>query len=250
MAHPLPLLERAKHWLEPVIGLFYPNVCQLCEKQPAAKKQGYVCDVCRAEVKRIQAPFCACCGLPFNGAITQSFECFNCKDLDLSFKWARASAASEGVVLEAIHRFKYNGGLWFEPFLVDLWLEGARETLAQEHFDFLVPVPLHPQKQREREFNQAERLVRALARKTKITARSDLLDRVRATTTQTKLDRQERAANVKRAFAMRNSKQLNGQRILLVDDVLTTGATTSACAAALLRGGAREVCVWTVARRL
>jgi ComF family protein len=201
-------------------------------------------------VKPIVAPFCERCGLPYSGAITQRFECFNCKELDLSFKWARASVASEGVAREAIHRFKYNHGLWFESFLVDLWLQGAQDTLANEHFDLLVPVPLHAQKLREREFNQAERLVVALARKTKIPARSDLLERVTATATQTKLDREARAANVKRAFAMRKSQQLNGQRILLVDDVLTTGATTSACAAALLRGGAGEVCVWTVARGL
>lgn len=250
MANPLPILKQVEAWLEPAIRLVYPDVCQLCEAQPATKAQGYVCLGCRRDLKPIEAPFCNCCGLPFSGQITQSFECFNCKDMSWAFKWARASVAAEGVIREAIHKFKYNQALWFEPFLADVWWQGAERVLAQEPFDYLVPVPLHAQKKREREFNQAERLAVAVSQRSKIPLRTDLLERVLPTVTQTKLDRKARAANVKRAFKMRKNLQLNGQRILLVDDVLTTGATTSACAQALLRDGAREVCVWTVARRL
>ena len=244
------LVEQASQWLNPLAGLFYPDVCQLCEKEPATKAEGYVGKNCRAGVKFIQAPMCDRCGLPFAGDITQRFECTNCKELDLSFKWSRASVAAEGSVLEVIHRFKYTRELWFEPFLVELWLNGARETLKAERFDALVPVPLHPYKQREREFNQAERLARAISREVKVPVRNNLIERVVFTRTQTRLDRQARAENVKRAFSMRKSLRLNGERLLVIDDVLTTGATTSACAKALLDGGAGEVCVWTVARGL
>jgi len=247
---PRQMMTKAAQRCEALLGLFYPNVCQLCEKEPATKREGYVGATCRADVKFLEAPMCDRCGLPFAGDITQRFECGNCQELDLAFKWSRASVAAKGTVLEVIHRFKYNRELWFEPFLVELWLRGAHEVLAAERFDALVPVPLHPYKQREREFNQAERLARSIGRELKLLVRTEWVQRVIPTRTQTKLDRKERAANVRRAFAMRKGLKLNGERILVVDDVLTTGATTSACAQTLLEGGAREVCVWTVARGL
>lgn len=247
---PLQLASRATQWCEPLWGLFFPNVCQLCEREPATKADGYVGAACRQDVQFIREPICDRCGLPFSGAITQHFECTNCKELDLAFKWSRSSVAAKGTVLDIIHRFKYNRELWFEPYLAQLWLQGARDTLAGEAFDALVPVPLHPHKQREREFNQAERIVRAVAKEVRLPVRVDLLERVIPTRTQTKLDRKERAANVRKAFSVRKGLDIKGQRILLVDDVLTTGATTSACAQALLEGGAGEVCVWTVARGL
>lgn len=237
-------------WLKPAMALVFPDVCQICEQESATKKQGYVGDRCWQGLKFIKPPLCERCGVPFAGEITQRFECANCKELDLAFTWARSSVAAEGVAMEAIHKFKYNRALWFEPFLVDLWVRGAQEMLATEPFDLLIPVPLHPQKQREREFNQAERLVRGIARQTGLKTGVNFVKRITATRTQTRLDRKARAANVKGAFAMRKGLKLNGERVLLVDDVLTTGATTSACARALLDGGAGVVCVWTVARGL
>jgi len=113
-----------------------------------------------------------------------------------------------------------------------------------------VPVPLHPAKERQREFNQAERLAARLSVATAIPLNPRLLKRVVPTKTQTKLTRQQRAANVRNAFVLRDRKKLNGERIILFDDVFTTGATTSACAKVLRTAGAAEVCVWTVARGL
>jgi ComF family protein len=107
---------------------------------------------------------------------------------------------------------------------------------------------LHPTKEREREFNQARRLAHRLSHATGIPVNDQLLLRTEATRTQTLLTRAERAANVRKAFATRPGTKLDGQRIVVVDDVLTTGATTSACARALKAAGAGEVCVWTVAR--
>jgi len=120
--------------------------------------------------------------------------------------------------------------------------------LRQQHWDGIVPVPLYPAKQRERGFNQAERLARRLAVATDIPLNTRLLRRVVATRTQTLLSREERLANVRKAFAPCRGLALNGERFVLVDDVLTTGATTGACARALCAAGAGEVCVWTVAR--
>jgi predicted amidophosphoribosyltransferase len=109
---------------------------------------------------------------------------------------------------------------------------------------------LHSTKQREREFNQAERLAFILAGAIDIPLRLDLVRRVLPTRTQTLLTKAQRAENVRRAFAARTGGKLNGERVILVDDVFTTGATTSACARVLRSQGAGEVCVWTVARGL
>jgi ComF family protein len=154
------------------------------------------------------------------------------------------------LVLDVIHRYKYQQALWFEPFLAELLVRQAAPGLGQEGWDWIVPVPLHPLKQSEREFNQAEHLASHLGAATQLPVHSNLLRRVTPTRTQTRLPRAERSANVRRAFALRPGASVAGKRIVLVDDVLTTGATTSACAQVLMAAKAEKVCVWTVARGL
>jgi len=132
----------------------------------------------------------------------------------------------------------------------DLPPQSKALSADDEAWDLIVPVPLHAQKLAQREFNQAERLARRLSRATGIPLAADLVRRVEITRTQTRLTRAERAANVRRAFATADGAACKGCRIVLVDDVLTTGATTSACARALLDAGAAKVCVWTLARGL
>lgn len=237
----------SKSWLDAGLGFFYPNVCQICRSQQATAGQGYVCAGCQKGVRRIREPFCERCGLPFEGEITTRFECGNCREMELHFSSARAAVSADGVALDVIHRYKYQRALWFEPFLAELLVGQAAARLPRAEWDLIVPVPLHPLKQREREFNQAERLAAHLSAATRIPVQS-LLRRVQPTRTQTLLTRPERAANVRRAFAPARSRRLNGERVVVVDDVLTTGATTSACAETLRRHGAGEVCVWTVAR--
>ena len=186
--------------------------------------------------------------MPFQGALTTAFECSNCRDADLAFSRARSAVVARGAVLEVIHRYKYQHALWFEAFLAQLLVNSAAPELAQAKWDWIVPVPLHPTKQREREFNQAERLGRYLSRATNIDLNPRLIRRTLPTRTQTLLSREERLDNVRRAFSLRKHVRLKGERIVLVDDVFTTGATTGACARVLRAAGAGEVCVWTVAR--
>jgi ComF family protein len=230
------------------LGLLYPEVCQLCGEARATPAEGYVCAGCRTKARFIQQPFCQRCGRPFEGDITTQFECANCQEMEWHFQSARSAVMARDPVLEVIHRYKYQRALWFEPFLADLLIRAAVPVLGQKKPSMIVPVPLHPTKQREREFNQAERLARRLGAAMQIPVNNRLLRRVVPTRTQTQLSRQERLANVRNAFAMRGGQRLNGERIVLVDDVLTTGATTSACARVLTAAGAGEVCVWTVAR--
>jgi ComF family protein len=236
-------------WKEAVVGFFYPQVCQVCRRARATAAEGYVCTACFQRVRFIKAPFCHRCGLPFPGAITADFECTNCRERELHFASARSAVIAKDIVLEAIHSYKYHRALWFEPFLGGLLVTAAGPALSRADWDWLVPVPLHPTKERAREFNQARRLAACLSRATGIPLEDRWLRRVQPTRTQTQLSRSERAANVRRAFALRRAgTRLDGQRIVLIDDVFTTGATTSACARVLREAGAGAVCVWTVAR--
>ena len=241
---------KIQNWFDAALGLIYPEVCQLCKNETAAGRDGLVCRKCWSRVRFIRPPFCDRCGLPFEGDLTTQFTCTNCHDLELHFSSARSAVVAKTVVLEAIHRFKYSHARWFEPFLADLLVREAAPELKNGSWDFLVPVPLHPLKLREREFNQAAILAAHLSRATEIPLAENILRRVLATATQTLLTREKRAANMENAFAIRSGTRLEGRRIVLVDDVFTTGATTNASAKALRAAGASEVCVWTVARGL
>jgi ComF family protein len=238
---------------EAAVGLLFPPVCQLCGEERAGPQEGYVCGRCWSRpggIRLVVPPYCGRCGLPFEGDITAPFECANCRDLDLAFSSARAAVVATPFLLEIIHRYKYQRALWFEPFLADLLIRQAAAPLREGSWDALVPVPLFPVKRREREFNQAERLGAALAQAAGLPLVTHAVRRVVPTRTQTRLNRQERADNMRGAFAPAPGRPLAGKRVVLVDDVLTTGATTNACALALRAAGAAEVSVWTLARGL
>ena len=237
-----------QNWLNVSLGFLFPEICQLCGEHRAMAKEGYVCGRCWSHVHFIKPPFCERCGLPFEGDLTTRFECANCREMELHFSAARSAVVASGTVREIIHRYKYQRALWFEPFLADVLLRETVPALRGQDWDLIVPVPLHPLKLREREFNQAERLATRLSDATRILLNKRLLRRIRFTNTQTRLTRSERAANMRGAFSMRRGARLDGERVILVDDVFTTGATTSACAQTLLAAGAEKVCVWTVAR--
>jgi ComF family protein len=238
-------------WAEAGLALLYPEVCQLCRSEPATAREGFVGRQCWSQVQFIRPPFCDRCGLPYPGEITGAFVCSNCHDLELLFSSARSAVIAKTAVLEAIHRFKYSRALWFENFLAGLLVREAVPVLLRgEPWHAIVPVPLHPLKEREREFNQSALLARRLGEATGIPCDETILSRLVPTATQTHLNRAQRAENMKNAIVVRPDRNLKGRRIVVVDDVFTTGATTNQCARALRRAGAAEVCVWTVARGL
>lgn len=245
---PLKIPNPVRKWSDAALSFLYPEVCALCEKERATHRDGFVGPACRAEVNFIEPPFCSRCGLPFAGDITTEFECANCREMDLQFCWARSAVVAKGSVLTAIHRFKYDRQLWFETFLGALLVGAAAAPLRSEHWDALIPVPLFPVKEREREFNQAERLARRLGEATAIPVLNKLLKRALPTPSQTRLTRKQREDNMKNAFTLRKPQKLTGKRFVMIDDVFTTGATTSACAKVLLKAGAESVVVWTLAR--
>lgn len=238
----------ALRWLRRAVDLVYPRNCRLCGEALREEDPGVVCPACLGRAKPIVPPVCQHCALPFDGRLTEPFECGYCKDLKFHFSRAVAACRAEGVVRECIHRFKYNREMYFEPHLADWLVAAGRQWVEWREVDAIVPVPLYPRKERAREFNQAERLARALGRAVGVPVLARLLRRVKETGTQTKLDAAGRRANVRDAFAAPDGAGIAGRRIVLVDDVFTTGATLDSCARVLRRQGAKDVVALTVAR--
>ena len=160
---------------------------------------------------------------------------------------ARSAAIAEGITLECIHRLKYQKEPWFGTFLSGLLMEAALPRLIGHPWQGVVPVPLHRVKHREREFNQAERLAAPLAHALSVPLETNRVRRREATSSQTSLSREDRISNMRTAFEPARSPQIHGSWII-VDDVLTTGATTDGVAAVLKNLGAERVVVWAVAR--
>ena len=229
-----------------IASLFYPPVCTICSANVAPRE--YLCEECEAKITRIVPPFCAKCSEPFEGAITGPFTCANCAHRTIYFDAAVSAYRSRGIVRRIILDFKYGRRLYLRH-LVARWLFAALDDdrLRQQRFDVIVPVPLHSARERERGFNQATLLAELASAQMSLQARP-LLERTRYTTTQTAFDRAERMENLHGAFRLRKSADVRKLRVLLIDDVLTTGSTLSECARVLKKAGAISVHAATAAR--
>jgi ComF family protein len=215
-----------------------PPACLLCS-EPVPEREGdaLICDLCRVRWRPIPHPVCPRCGQPR----LQDFECRLCAEWPEGLSRVRSAVWLEGSARDAVHRLKYDG-----------WTRAA-EAIAQAMLGLdpltagvsLIPVPLGPRRQRERGYNQSERIAAALGACTGMPVRTDLLQRVRETPTQTALTPEARHANVAGAF---HAGAGAGLELVLVDDVFTTGATLAAAAAALVKAGAARVEAVTFAR--
>ena len=193
---------------------------------------------------RIEPPWCRRCGTP------QSVDglCALCRQHPPRFTYARAAARYGGVVREAIHAFKFGGRRSLAEPLADLVAGLGLSALPGPAPDLLVPVPLHRRRERERGYNQALLVARRLERAWGIAVSNDALARPGATAPQVDLDAAARRRNVRGAFSVVKPAVVEGRHVVLVDDVLTTGATAAECARTLARAGASVVGVLTIAR--
>lgn len=232
--------------LPALASLFYPPACVVCSGTVEGLE--YLCADCLGRAPRITAPFCAKCSEPFFGAITQTFNCANCEHRTLHFDAAVAAYRSRGLVRNLVHDFKY-GRQRHLRYPLSKWLGETLNDprLRDRRFDLIVPVPLHAARERERGFNQATLLAELLAAKVALPL-EPVLERIRYTTTQTAHDRTERMENLQDAFRLRKKRDVRGLRVLLIDDVLTTGSTLSECARVLKAAGAISVHAATAAR--
>ncbi len=205
-----------------------------------------LCAECDAAMPRLNPPYCLRCSQPFDGEITQDFVCATCEGRNFRFLHAISTRRNAGKARHLIHRFKYQRQFHLRHVLGQ-WLCECLDDQRLKPFDLVMPVPLHPTRLREREFNQAEAIAEILANragKPLCTA----LRRIRRTETQTHFQRAQRMKNLHNAFDIKKPGQIRDRHILLVDDVFTTGSTVNECAKTLLRHGAASVQVATAAR--
>lgn len=201
-----------------------------------------------AVLRFIGAPQCGCCGYPFEFAVEGELLCGACIQERPSYSAARAALVYDDASRGMILKFKHADHLHAAPTFIP-WMERAgREILAAA--DLIIPVPLHRLRFLKRRYNQSAVLASLLARRAQKECIPDVLLRRRATVSQGHLDFRERHSNVKRAFFVhpRYAAAVAGKRIVLVDDVYTTGATVGECAKTLLKAGAADVSVLTIAR--
>jgi ComF family protein len=233
----LALLAIGDYWTQ-FLDLLLPQRCVGC--------QGFgtwLCEECIRLIPRVEAPFCTRCG----GEIVDSTSqlCARCRTAPLRIERIRSAAYFEGTLRKAVHKFKYKGVTALAEPLGGLMTEyWSSHPMA---VDVLVPVPLHKNRLRERGFNQAALLAHQLSEQVHLTVDERTLVRQRPTASQVDLDSEERKKNVGGAFRCTTS-DLADRRVLLIDDVCTTGATLEACAVALKERGTRCVQALTLAR--
>lgn len=237
---------RSRKLIEAAAGLLYPRHCGACGK--ATRSGRTICAECRRSLARLDGPRCAVCCQPFGGVLESGFRCMNCGDRELYFDWATSAYRSRGAVRDLIHNLKYNRQLHLRHILGRMLCQGFYDPRVQAlGIDGIVPVPLHPARLREREFNQAAVLAKVAAKRLALPV-MPALRRARYTSTQTHFHREERFENLEGAFALARGAGIDGCKLALVDDVLTTGSTADACARVLKEAGASAVVVITVAR--
>jgi ComF family protein len=238
--------EAWRQWVTAVLDLVFPPLCPVCDGILGADRRDPLCGACWEGFERIAPPWCRCCGAPLG----IEGLCGACRRRRPRFAYARAAVLYGDLVREAIHAFKFGGRRGLATPLGDLLAGLGLSALPGAVPDALVPVPLHPRRARERGYDQALLLARRLERACGVPVVADALLRAVPTQPQTDLDASARSRNVRDAFAVSRPERITGRHVVLVDDVLTTGATAGECARTLYGAGATAVGVLTVARAL
>jgi competence protein ComFC len=237
-----------------LMSVAFPSGCRICAHPLTAPTRIPICDPCLDSFQPISGRICDVCGMPVETAAAADSSvfvcplCINAKDRTYAFDRLRSWSFYEGAMVRAILLLKFEnieplGGL-FARLLADLVAKGGPQLKA----DVVVPVPLHRQRERERGYNQAALIAKPLAKMLGLPCKSVLLTRIRPRPDKHILTLEERWESVRGAFATRPGSQIDNLRVLLLDDVMTTGATLDSCAKTLRDAGARSVVGVTVAR--
>jgi ComF family protein len=217
-----------------------------------------ICSACSGDYLPIKAPICIQCGIMFQSREDKDHTCEDCIRTPKKFKSARAAGIYDRSFMEIIHSLKYKGRIQLAKPLGQLLLSVLFQYWAENEFDLILPVPLHSKRLKKRGFNQAFLLIRNWSdiedklniNVSSITIDPHVLKRHKSTKPQTGLKRRERMKNIKNAFSISDPDRIKEKKILLVDDVYTTGATVNECASVLLKNGAGQVDVLTLARAM
>lgn len=237
------ILDFSVEWGKVAVGLLMPEQCPVCGGMPV--EGNFFCEQCAKGLPWIGERRCAVCSRPFAG-MGEGDVCSECAASDFAFRRNVSVFVGEGEVRELVHRLKYGGERWLARPL-GRWMAGvlSKEEEIMRKASGLVPVPLHPVKEREREYNQAELLANEVGKWLKLPV-CKLLRRRFATQTQTMLTRAGRQRNLRGAFEVTQMQHVKGGNWILVDDVFTTGSTLDACARVLRKADAAEVWAVTV----
>lgn len=226
----------------------FPPLCPMCSAVARDHENLPFCGPCAARIKKISHPMCPVCGTPFPGTNDADHLCGDCLLSPKAFSLARAYGYYDEVLLKAIHAFKYQGETTLGRHLGRLMAQCDYAGFPAASASVVMPVPLHRRRLRERAFNQALILARAVAGRYAIPLDFTSLKRHIYTTPQISLGKTERQANVRGAFQVVKPEKVKGAKILLIDDVYTTGNTLHECARILIESGADDVIVLTLAR--
>lgn len=242
------LRARASSLAKLIELLIYPSFCRLCAEPLDEPGERVVCRACLAKLSPRRGPLCPLCGR-FHEGEGEDHLCSRCLERAPAFSIHRSCGAYGGTLKEVILLFKYRK---YAPLSRPLagFAERclASDTKLWAGADFLVSVPLHPARKRERGFNQSRLLARDLGRLRGMTPLDGCLVKVKNVPPQAGLHAAEREANVKKAYAVRRRRKILGKTLILIDDVTTTGATLRECARVLLDAGAKEVRAITLAQ--
>jgi ComF family protein len=240
-------MSPVKQFFVALLDLLLPPLCHVCHSFIPNAGKLHICPACRENLPLVTSPLCTLCGIPFSGA-GGDHRCGTCLSHPPHFDSAGARFLYEGPLRDLIHSFKYNRLVHLRRPLALLALEGISAFGPDWEPHVIVPVPLHRSRLRQRGFNQAILLGRVLSRRLSLPLLPDALVRTRRTEPQIELSAAERRLNVKGAFSVSKPGLIAGKRVLLLDDVMTTGSTMDECARELKKAGAIAVFAVTIAR--
>jgi ComF family protein len=231
-----------------VTEIVFPARCALCRDFLGDEPSHPFCMNCLSGFLLLEPPYCSRCGTPFADPKGEDHLCGECLSRTPPFSIARSLGRYDERLMSAIHSFKYGGKIQTGVALGEMMARRIYSGISIRDFSLIIPIPLHPKRLRERGFNQSLILARQIARGQSLPVDYRSLERAIDTAPQTALKKTERSRNVKGAFIVNNRDAVKGKKILLVDDVLTTGSTVRECARILLASGAEDVAVLTLAR--
>jgi ComF family protein len=231
------------------LNIIYPKTCIACSKPLGNNAiDSLLCTDCWQGIERNIPPLCAICGRQIRESQISRSACKRCQRQSFSFDRSFSPCIYEGIIRELIHKFKYQNKEYLSSILAKLLIEFIYQyRITLDNFDLIMPVPLHAVRLREREFNQAELIAREIALKFSLPLSSSNLWRKSNRPAQMELNEEERWKNVRDCFALRNPSEVKEKNIILIDDVITTGATCSEVASVLKKFGSGSVWVLTLA---
>ncbi|MBN1663771.1 MAG: ComF family protein [Deltaproteobacteria bacterium] len=237
-----------KRILAGLADLIFPPRCIACEKILIDEEHHSFCCDCYDRIGFVRSPVCTQCGIPFAGKEQEDHPCGECLTGKPVFTAARCVGRYEEPLLSCIHQFKYNANIGAGRRLGKLMAQYEYPAFRISDYSLIIPIPLHLKRLRERGFNQSLILAKEIAKQHHLPVDFMNLKRQVYTKPQVNLGKDERQANVRGAFKAVDAGRINGEKIILVDDVYTTGSTVRECATVLMKAGAQDVAVLTLAR--